>query len=98
MLEQSMSPSVAISAKRNEVVLRVVAALATKHSMMDLKIGHCATGLASPAVSLEHLAMELPVSLGYKSEPGPFGKYRFHEAFVCSSARNASFCVFGRKR
>jgi len=47
----AMQGGVAFSAKRNQIRLRIVAGLAAKFFVVDLKVGHCATRLASPAVA-----------------------------------------------
>lgn len=49
--------------KRNQVLLPVVAGLATEFFVMDFKIGHCATRLASPTVATQHLVAESVVQL-----------------------------------
>ena len=65
-----MHSAVACRAKRNEVLLRIVAGLATEFFVMNLEIRHCAAQLASPAVAAEHLVAELFVKLGLK----PYGR------------------------
>jgi hypothetical protein len=42
---------VARSAKRHQVLFRIIAGLAAEFFVMDFKIGHCATRLASPAIA-----------------------------------------------
>lgn len=54
-----MHGGVAFRAKRNQVLLRILAGLATEFFVVDLKIGHCAARLASPAIATEHLIAQL---------------------------------------
>jgi len=50
-----MYAGVACRAQRNQVRLGVIARVAPKIFMVDLKVGHRAARLASPAIATEHL-------------------------------------------
>jgi hypothetical protein len=54
-LSSAMQRNVAFSAKRNQVLLRIIAGLAAKFFVMNLEIGHRAARLASPSVATQHL-------------------------------------------
>jgi hypothetical protein len=51
-------------AKSDQVLLAIVPRLAAKLFVVNLKIGHRAARLASPAVPPEHLVAKLLVQLG----------------------------------
>jgi len=53
--------TVACSAERNQIVFNVVAGLAAKLFVMNLKIRHRSTELAPPAVPAQHLIAKLIV-------------------------------------
>jgi len=55
---------VACSAKGNQVLLRIVAGVAPKFFVVNLKIGHRAARLASPAIASEHQAPKLFIQIG----------------------------------
>ena len=46
-----MNGDVTSTAKRNQVQLGIIAGLAAKLLVVDFKVGHCATRLASPTVA-----------------------------------------------
>ena len=53
-----MHASVAFGTECYQILLRIIAGLAAEFFVMDFKIGHCATRLASPAIATQHLAAE----------------------------------------
>lgn len=64
-------------AKRDQVLLRVIAGLASEIFVVDLKLGHCAARLASPAVAIEHLVAETVVLVRLKLRSELFGRTKF---------------------
>jgi len=67
-----MDASVAFGAQGNQVLLGIVAGMATKFLVVDLKVGHFAARLTSPAVSTEHLVAEILVLLGVEAQARTF--------------------------
>lgn len=57
---------VASSAERDEIPVGIVAQLAARGEMVDLKIVGCSAVLTSPAVALEHLPAQLMISFMLK--------------------------------
>jgi hypothetical protein len=53
-------------AQRDQVLLGVIAGLAPELAVVDLKVGHRAARLASPAVAIEHLVAETVVLVRLK--------------------------------
>jgi len=76
-----MQVVVARRAKCNQVFFCVIAGLAAKFFVVNLKIGHRAAGLASPAVPAEYFVAEFFVWLGIKPQAGPFRSGPIHDAF-----------------
>jgi hypothetical protein len=62
---------VTASTESDQVFLSIVAQLAPWLNVMDLKIFHPPTRLATPSISLKDLAAELAISLGIKPQPWP---------------------------
>jgi hypothetical protein len=54
-----MNSGVACSAEGNEILGTIIAGSAAKSFVVNLKIGHHAAELASPAVAAEHLVAKL---------------------------------------
>jgi hypothetical protein len=54
-----MRAVVARAAQRNQVLLRIAARVTAELLVMNFKIGHCAAGLASPAVPAQYFKAEL---------------------------------------
>ena len=62
----SMSVLVALDAKCNEILRRIIAESAPPFDVMDLKAFHPSARLATPAVSLHNLAAELAIGFRVK--------------------------------
>jgi hypothetical protein len=56
-----MHGGMAFAAQRDQVLLRIVARMAAKLLVVNLKIGHRAARLAFPAIPAEHLGAKLLV-------------------------------------
>jgi hypothetical protein len=56
-----MHGRMAFAAQRDQVRLRIVPGAAAKPFVVNFKIGHRATRLASPTVAAEHLVAQLVV-------------------------------------
>lgn len=63
---------------------------------MYLQVLHGAASLASPAVALNHLAMQVAISRRIESESRVFASDPRHETFWLTSDRKASRCGPGR--
>jgi hypothetical protein len=87
---------VARSAKSNQVLLRIIARLAAKFPVVNLKTRHGTTRLASPSVSAQHLVAELFVRLGIKLQARTFWLDVIHDAFSEKWSRNTFLSLPGR--
>jgi hypothetical protein len=61
-----VSVLVALDAKSYEILSRIIAQVAPPLDVMDLKILHAPTRLATPAVSLQDLLAEFVIGFGVK--------------------------------
>ena len=96
-----MNLRVAASAQRNEIVFRVLAGLAAKLLVMDLKIPHRTTRLAAPTITRQNMLPQLAACLLVKPYGALFRKGRHllaHEACSCVSSRNRPCCSLGSIR
>ncbi len=64
--------------------------------MVYLEVLHATATLASPAVALQHLAMQFAIPGCIQSEPWALALKCLHEAFRFTSERKASCCELGR--
>jgi hypothetical protein len=83
-------------AERNQVCVRILAALAAKYLVVDLQIRRSPTTLAFPTITPQHLLPESFVQLRIEAQARAFGKNSVHEAFAVTSCRKASRCSPGR--
>jgi len=92
-----MDARVAFGAERDQIVFLVATRMAAEFEVMHLQALHAAANLASPAVALQHLAMQFPIARRVKSQSWIFaeGVLRY-EAFRLISERKASCCGPGR--
>jgi hypothetical protein len=67
-----MHSGVACGTNRNQLLLPVVAGLATKLLVMNFEVEHCATRLASPTVATQHLVAKSVVQLRIDANPCMF--------------------------
>src|SRR4029077_14679513 len=81
---------------RNQVLFRIVAAMAAKFFVMNLKVGPGSATLAFPAVTAQYLLSESFVQFGIKPLARLFGSNPVHEAFSVTSCRKACRCSLGR--
>ncbi len=61
-----MYTGVTANTEGNQILARIVAGLAPELVVVDLKVGHRAARLASPAVAIEHLVAETVVLVRLK--------------------------------
>jgi hypothetical protein len=90
-----VSVLMAFDAKSYEILSRVITQSAPRLKVMDLKILHASTRLAMPTVPLQDFTAELPISLGVKPQPRPFGTHS-GQSVTCTSSRSCFRCGFGR--
>ena len=81
---------VAFSAQRDQVVFLIAAGLAAEFEVVHLQVLHAPANLAPPAVSLQHLAMQVVVAVRVESQSRALGWDLLHEAWPATSDRNAS--------
>ena len=86
-----MHASVAFGTECYQILLRIIAGLAAESFVMDFKIGHCATRLASPAIATQHLAAESVVLVGIEPQARMFRSDPSHDAF--STTRCINLCL-----
>src|SRR5579872_1843224 len=91
-----MQDVMANSTECNQVLLGIIAGLATEFFVMDFKIGHCATRLASPAVATQHLLAESVVQLGIQANACMFQSDSSHDTFSVTWCRNVCLSSPGR--
>jgi len=91
-----MHSGVACRAKRNQVLLRIIAGLAAKLFVVNLKVGHCAARLASPAVATQHLVAETVVLIGLEPHGCTLWLDPIQDAFSVTRCRNVCFSSPGR--
>jgi hypothetical protein len=58
-----MDATVAISAERNQIFICVITQSASRANVVDLETIRAATGLASPAVALQHFGAEFAIRI-----------------------------------
>jgi hypothetical protein len=76
-----MYGGVAFAAQRDQVLLGIVAGMAAKLLVVNLKIGHRAARLASPTVPEEHLVAKLVVQVGIQAQTRALWCRAVHEVF-----------------
>ena len=86
-----MHASVAFGTECYQILLRIIAGLAAEFFVMDFKIGHCATRLASPAVATQHLVAQTVVLVGIEPQAYMFRSDSSHDAFSVTWCTN--FCL-----
>ena len=91
-----MECGVARSAKRNQVLLRIVAGVAAEFFVVDFKVGLRATQLTSETVATQHLVAELFVQLGIKLQARLLRSDLIHDAFSFAWCRNVCLSSPGR--
>ena len=91
-----MHAGVASSTQGNQILARIITEVAAKLFVVDLKVGHCAAGLASPAIAPEHLITESFVLPGVEPNACAFRTHSIHEAFSITWCRNVRLSSPGR--
>jgi hypothetical protein len=92
----AMHSGVAYGTKRDQVLLRIIARVTAKFLVVNLKIGHCATRLASPAVAMQHLLAQTVVLVGVELHAHMFWSDSSHDAFSVTWCKNACLSSPGR--
>jgi hypothetical protein len=70
-----MDVTVAISAERDQILAYVITQLTPRANVMDLKMIGAATGLASPAVALQHFGAQFAIRIRVQPKPrSPWSK------------------------
>ena len=64
-----MDVTVAISAERDQIFVCVITQSAPRANVVDLKTIGTATGLASPAVALQHFGAEFAIRIWVQPKP-----------------------------
>jgi hypothetical protein len=91
----SVGVLVAFDAKSYEILCRIIAELASRLNMMDLKILHSPARLTTPAISFQNFEAKLAISLGLKPQAGPHCTDLLQNP-TCTSSRSCFRCGFGR--
>jgi hypothetical protein len=71
----------AFRAEGDQILLGIVARVAAKLFVVNLKIGHVAARLASPAVPAERLSAKLVIQFGVQAEAFGLWSAAVHERF-----------------
>ena len=95
-LAELVNVFMAVGAEGNQILFRIVAALAAKLLVVNLQVRPGSARLASPAVAAQNLLSESFVPLGIKPQARLFGSNPVHEAFSVTSCRKACRCSPGR--
>ena len=85
-----MRQRVAFPAQRDQVPFLVSTRLAAEFEVVHLQVLHAPADLTSPAVSLQHLAMQISITNRIESESRALKAGDFHEAFRATSDRKTS--------
>ena len=91
-----MHNGVAYRTKCDQVLLGIIAEVTAKFLVVNLKIGHCATQLASPAVATQHLVAQTVVLVGIEPQACVFRSDPSHDAFSVTWCKNACLSSPGR--
>jgi hypothetical protein len=91
-----MHASVAFGTEGYQILLRIIARRAAEFFVMEFKIGHCATRLASPAVATQHLLAQTVILIGIEPHEGNVCN---HDTEICTSRLwEAPPCFFRESR
>ena len=77
--------------ERDQIRFRVISAQATELLVVDLQLGHAATGLATPSITLQHLVSQLGIGFGIKPQRNRLGSDAVHAA--CSAMASRRLCL-----
>jgi hypothetical protein len=81
--------------KSCQIAFDVIALLAPRLNVMDLKTFHSPARLATPAVALQDFAAKLAIRFRIKPQAGPLGSDP-RQSVTCTSLRSWFLCDFGR--
>jgi hypothetical protein len=90
-----MSVLVALDAKSDEIFSRVIAEVAPRLNVMDLKIFRLSADLATPAVSLQNVMAELSIVFRIQHQARSF-RADASQSVTWTSSSNCFLCGFGR--
>jgi hypothetical protein len=90
-----MGFSVTFCTKSNKILGRIIAQVAPRLNVMDLKILHAPAGLTSPAISLQNFTAELAIRFRIKPQASPL-RADSCQIVTCTSSRSCFRCDFGR--
>ena len=85
-----MHPRVTFGAQCDQVPFLVATRMAAEFVMMHLQVLHAPADLASPAVALQHLAVQFAIACRIESQSRVFGWDVLHEAFRLTCDRKVS--------
>ena len=91
-----MQRFVAVGTQGYQIQIVIVALLAAKLFVMDLKVLSGATDLACPAIAPQYLFSELVVRFGIEPQAGSLESNLLHKAFPVTWCRNVCRCSPGR--
>jgi len=84
-----MGGSVAIEAKRDQIVFLISAGVAAKLFVVDFKVCHRTTQLTAPAISAQHLLSKILVILLLEPDRRLFRQNLLHWIWSFTICRNA---------
>jgi hypothetical protein len=87
---------VACGAKGDQIFFSIVTRLASEFLVVDLEVRHDSAGLASPAITAQHLLPQFFVRFCFESYASLLRANSIHEAFSFAWCRNACFSCCGR--
>jgi hypothetical protein len=90
-----MHSLVTAAAKSYHIAFDVIALLAPRLNVMDLKILHAPARLATPSVSLQDFPAQLAISLRFKLQAWMLGADPL-QSVACTSSTSCFRCGFGR--
>jgi hypothetical protein len=90
MASFSMHLFVALGAQSDQVLFHIATRLAPQFEVVHLQVLHAAACLASPAVALQYLSLQLGIARRIESESRASGLDLLQEAFWLISVRKAS--------
>ena len=89
-----VNAAMASLAECNEILLVIIACMASKFEVMHLECLHASAKLTAPSVALEHLSVEFAVCSRIELDAGVHA----HDALPATSSTKACFCRAGKNR
>jgi hypothetical protein len=90
-----VSVLVALDAKSYEIPSRAITQTAPRLNVMDLKIFHAPTPLATPAISLQNFLAKPAIIFRIKPQPWPSGT-DLCQSVTCTCSKRCFRCGIGR--